>query len=264
MRSSSNSTDSVAGRAATEEVIVQSKRGRGGRRLIVLTGALSIALTMSACAPEPPVEPIASSIDDLQAEATLENFFELLEDGDARAAALMTDLDIDIDAEESLLLDDAVYSTVDSRPELVEVGEVKVSGEQAQAEVSYLVGEATREETIELVRLPKQGTVPEHWLIRLSPETVGADIAGAELLPEDTVYRINGVDVSAAIRAAVDDASATGGTPRVLAFGGRYPIDVTVPGSDGFTDSFVLEVPMFSGGDSPDGGFADFVGEHGF
>lgn len=241
---------------------MHSKRGRGARRLIALTGALSIALTLSACAPEPPVEPIASSIDDLQAEATLENFFELLKDGDARAAALMTD--IDIDAEESLLLDDAVYSKVDSRPELVEVGEVEVSGEDAQAEVSYLVGEATREETIEFVRIPKEGTVPEHWLIRLSPETVGTDITGAELLPEDTVYHINGVDVSAAIRAAVGDASATGGTPHVFAFGGSYPIDVTVPGGDGFTDSFVLEVPMFAGGDSPDGGFAEFVREHGF
>lgn len=242
---------------------MQSKHRRRARRLIVLTGALSIALTMSACAPEPPVEPIASSIDDLQAEATLENFFELLEDGDARAAALMTDLDIDIDAEESLLLDDAVYSAVSSRPELVEVGEVKISGERAKAEVSYLVGEATREEAIELVRIPKQGNVPEHSLIRLSQETVGADITGAERLPQDTVYHINGVDVSAAIRAAVDHASATGGTPRVLAFGGSYPIDVTVPGSDGFTDSFLLEVPMFAGGDSPDGGFAEFVREHG-
>ena len=60
------------------------------------------------------------------------------------------------------------------------------------------------------------------------------------------------------------DATATGGTPRVLAFGGSYPIDVTVPGSDGFTDTFLFEVPMFAGGDPPDDGFAGFVREHGF
>ncbi|MCR2317515.1 hypothetical protein NSR99_23265, partial [Salmonella enterica] len=62
------------------------------------------------------MQPIATSIDDLQAEATVENFFELLEDGDARSAALMTDLDVDIDADEALLLADEVYSSVDSRP----------------------------------------------------------------------------------------------------------------------------------------------------
>ncbi|MFJ4045609.1 hypothetical protein ACIPV2_07705 [Microbacterium sp. NPDC089987] len=228
------------------------------------TGALCLALVVSACAPEPALEPIDSSTDELQIEGTVENFFELLRDGDARAAALMTDLEIDIDAEEALLLDDGVYSKVGSRPELVDVGDVSVSGDEARAEVRYLVDEVTREETLELVRIPKQGTVPEHHLIRLSPEAAGADMTGAELLPDDTVYRINGVDVTAAIRAAVEQAPRTGGTPRVLAFGGDYPIEVTVPGGGGFTDTFLLEVPMFAGGDSSGGGFVDFVREHGF
>lgn len=238
---------------------------RGAGRLSAwVAGVLGISLALSACAPASPVQPIATSIDDLQAEATVENFFELLEDGDARSAALMTDLDVDIDAGEALLLADEVYSSVDSRPELVEVTRAETVADGAQVQVRYQVGDDTRDETMHLVRIPKEGTVPEHRLVHLSSETVGVDMSGAERLPDGTEYRINGVDVTAAIVAAVQNASATGGTPRVLAFGGSYPIDVVVPGGDGFTDTFLLEVPTFVGGDSAGEGFADFVRQHGF
>lgn len=198
------------------------------------------------------------------AAATLRNFFGYLAEGDARAGALMTDVVVDLDADEALLLEDSVYAQIESKPGLVDVGDVSVSGDEIQAQVNYQMDGVEHDETLELVIVEKTDTVPEHSLIQLSPEMVGFDVTGAELLPEETVYLIHGVDVSAAFREAVASSAADESSPRVLAFGGSYPIEITVPGPDGFTDTLLLESSTFYGGDGTDGEFAEFVHAHGF
>ena len=48
------------------------------------------------------------------------------------------------------------------------------------------------------------------------------------------------------------------------AFGGTYPIEIMVPGANGFTDTLELQTSTFYGGDGTDGKLTEFAHAHGF
>lgn len=119
------------------------------------------------------------------------------------------------------------------------------------------------EPEIDLRLVAERETQSPDYAIVIPRDEFGLDATGVELLPADTEYRIHGVDVSSAFLDA--RGWATNDTvPRVPALGGTYPLEITVPGESGFTDTLELQTSTFYGGDGTDGQLADFARSHGF
>lgn len=222
---------------------------------------LAVALGVSACAPSvaPLDGPPEFDAKTAGIPGQVETFFGYLAGGQATAALRMTDLAIDESAADAPLLGDEVYETLTDRPTLKNVGEPKISddGDDAEIDVTYAVGADERSETVRLEFVEKSGGVPEHWVLLVDSGSEGFDATGASDLPSGTRYSVNGVDVTSAFE------NLSGSSPRVMAFAGTYPLEITVPGATPMTETITVDVDTLFGTTSADGklsGFADSLG----
>ncbi|MDR2321273.1 MAG: hypothetical protein LBE60_06460 [Microbacterium sp.] len=242
------------------------------RRTLIPAAAIVLGLALSGCtaATEPaptrtPSESLFSAADGVRASGNL--FFSLLAAGDVDPKAVLTDPATDLDPGKplSLLLTPDVYAQVKDRPKILSLDDVTVSKDEkkATASVTYELAGAKRTDTFELRLTAEPEKQPADYAIVVPKEQFGLDATGVQLLPANTEYRIHGVDVSAAFREA--RGWAAGGTvPRIPAFGGTYPLEITVPGDNGFTDTLELRTSTFYGGDGTDGKLTEFAHAHGF
>ncbi|MRG59794.1 hypothetical protein GE115_07925 [Agromyces sp. CFH 90414] len=233
--------------------------------------AFGLALALGACSTPSEPEPTPTSDDLFSAKAgvtsSINSFFGFLALGASEAAAAeKTDLDVDLESPLALLLSDGIYMYNDDRAKLLAIDEVSVASdeEHAEATVTYELAGSELTERIELVRIAEHDDQPDDYAVMLPKDAVGFDPTGAELLPPDTVYRIGEADVSAAFREAIGWAGTDGTLPRLPAFGGTYPVEITVPGDGGFTDTLVWQTSTFYGGHESDGALAEFAHAHGF
>lgn len=253
----------VAGRPSARRDARLSVRRIGmsaAPRATSIGAVLALAVGLAACSPPPLEGPDEFDPSTAGIPGQIENLFEYLSEGDVRAAVRMTDFAVDENAADAPLLGDEAYVSLDDRPRLEDVGDPQVSedGNRAEVSVTYLLGETERTETLDLERIPAQGGVGEHWVFVVDPETAGFDASGALLLPPDTQYRVNGVDVSAAFANLSDTA------PRVMAFAGTHPIEITVAGADPATDTITVEVDTLFGTTTADDELRAFASEQGF
>jgi hypothetical protein len=244
---------------------------RGRRSPLAAAAMAGLVLALSACAASEP-DPAPTPDDLFSAEdgvrTSVNSFFGFLALGASEAAAAeKTDLGVDPESDLALLLSDGVYMYNENRAKLLEVADISVSAdeEHGQATVTYELSGTELTEQIELVRTAEaDGDQPDDYAVMLPKDAVGFDPTGAELLPPDTVYRIGEADVSAAFREAAGWAGSDGELPRLPAFGGTYPIEITVPGDGGFTDTLTLTTSTFYGGNDTDGALEDFAHAHGY
>lgn len=200
-------------------------------------------------------------------ESSTNLFFSLLAAADIDPDAVQVEPELYLDLEDppSILLTPEVYAQVENRPKILSIDEVTLSDdeEDATATVTYELAGNERSDTFDLHLLAENEQGSPDYAIVIPKEEFGLDATGVELLPADTEYRIHGVDVSAAFLDAREQAT-DGTTPRVPAFGGTYPLEITVPGENGFTDTLELQTSTFYGGDGTDGQLADLARSHGF
>lgn len=251
---------------------MSSSPSRWRRLPIILAPALGLALVLAGCGPSSPPTPAPSSTDSelFSAEdgvrSSVQSFFALLAAGDEKGAAEELSPAVDLAQPLALLLTPSgVYPQIEDRPKILSVDDVTASddGESGTASVTYEMAGAEHTDTVELRRTSQSEGGADDYAIVTSEDEFGLDASGVELLPADTVYRIHGVDVSAAFleaRALADGDE----VPRIPAFGGTYPLEITVPGPNGFTDTVTLQTSTFLGGDGTDGVLRAFAAEHGF
>ncbi|MGO1921429.1 MAG: hypothetical protein ACTH07_08680, partial [Microbacterium sp.] len=201
------------------------------------------------------------------AESSANSFFSLLAAGDIAPEFVQVEPAVDLDLEKPLsaLLTPEVYAQVQDRPKIQSVDDVAASedGEDATASVTYELAGEELTETLDLRLIAAHDDKPWDYAIVIPKDEFGIDATGVELLPADTEYRIHGVDVSAAFKEA-RGWSDNGEVPRIPAFGGTYPLEITVPGDNGFTGTLELQASTFYGGDGTDGELAAFAHAHGF
>lgn len=251
---------------------MSSSRSPRRRLPIVLAPAFVLALASGGCTPvvPPSPTPTATDVDRFSAadgvRSSTELVFALLAAGDEKGAADELHPAVDLEQPLALLLTPSgVYTQIEDRPEILSVDDVTASddGETGTATVTYEMAGAEHTDTIDLRRTGEDERGADDYAIVISDDGFGLDASGVELLPADTVYRILGVDVSAAFLEARTLAEGDQ-VPRIPAFGGTYPLEITVPGPDGFTDTVMLQTSTFLGGDGTDGVLRDFVAAHGF
>ena len=251
---------------------MSSSRSLRRRLPIALAPALALALTLGGCMPATPPSPTPAptDVEHFSAEdgvrSSVDFVFALLAAGDEEGAAEELHPVVDFEQPLALLLTrSGVYTQIEDRPKILSVDDVTASddGKSGTATVTYEMAGAEHTDTVELRRTSANELGADDYAIVTSEEDFGLDASGVELLPADTVYRIHGVDVSAAFLAA--RALADGDeVPRIPAFGGTYPLEITVPGPNGFTDTVMLQTSTFLGGDGTDGVPGAFAAEHGF
>lgn len=239
---------------------------------MVLTPAVGLALALGGCIPAAPPSPTPSpsDVEHFSAEdgvrSSVDFVFALLAAGDEEGAAENLYPAVDFEQPLALLLTrSGVYNQIEDRPKILSVEDVTASddGESGTASVTYELAGAEHTDTVELRRTSETEIGADDYAIVTSEDEFGLDASGVELLPADTVYRIHGVDVSAAFleaRALADGDE----VPRIPSFGGTYPLEVSVPGPNGFTDTVTLQTSTFLGGDGTDGVLRAFAAEHGF
>lgn len=244
---------------------------RRTRPLAIAAAVSALVLALSGCAPEPAPSPSPVSTEDLypadaSAESSVSLFFGMLAAADVDTGAFsVPGANPDLENPLSMLMTPEVYSQIENRPIIQSVDEVTVSqdAKDATATVTYELDGEDHTDTFDLRLITENEGKPDDYALVLPKDTFGLDAAGVELLPADTEYRIHGVDVSAAFSEA--RGWATDGTvPRVPAFGGTYPLEITVPGDNGFTATLELQTSTFFGGDGTDGQLTEFAHAHGF
>lgn len=194
-------------------------------------------------------------------------FFSLLAAGDIAPEIVQIEPAMDLDLEKPLstLLTPEVYAQIQDRPKILSLDDVMVTSneEDAKASATYELAGSELIDTVDLRLIAEHDNEPWDYAVVIPKEEFGIDATGVELLPPDTEYRIHGIDVSAAFHEArgwIDN----GEVPRIPAFGGTYPLEITVPGENGFTDTLELQTSTFYGGDGTDGKLAEFAQAHGF
>lgn len=243
------------------------------RRTVLSVVATVAALGLSGCstavAPEPsPTSsaPLFTAEDGVESSTNL--FFSLLAAADIDPDTVQIEPEVDLDLELSLsgLLTPEVYAQIQDRPKILSIDDVTVSKdeEDATASVTYELAGEELTDPLELRLVGEHETQSPDYAIVIPKEEFGLDATGVELLPSDTEYRIHGVDVSAVFHEARGWQSDDGTVPRIPAFGGTYPIEITVPGENGFTDTLELQTSTFYGGDGTDGKLTEFAHAHGF
>ncbi|GAA5152993.1 hypothetical protein GCM10025768_22000 [Microbacterium pseudoresistens] len=231
--------------------------------------ALGLAgCTTSTSEPTPTptnTESLASAADGVSSSANL--FFSLLAAADIDPDAVQVEPAVELDLEEplSVLLTPEVYAQIEDRPKILSLDDVMVSGDEkdATASVTYEMAGDELTDTFDLRLIGENPPQSLDYAIVIPKDEFGIDATGVDLLPADTEYRIHGVDVSAAFLAA-RGWSTDGTVPRIPAFGGTYPLEITVPGVEGFTDTLELRTSTFYGGDGTDGKLTEFAHSHGF
>ncbi|QAY72878.1 hypothetical protein ET445_05510 [Agromyces protaetiae] len=251
-------------------------RPRKSRTLLAAAATIAVSIGLSGCSPATdPASDSAPTFDpkpaELSVETAISRFFSFLYDAGSPETALeRTDLNVDLASDLALFLTDDGYFNVEDRTKLLDVEDISVTsdGARATATVTYEVAGTEVTAPIELVRTdePMANTQLVDYAVVIPTDAFGIDATGAELLPPDTVYTIGEYDddVSAVFRAAVGWAAPDGTLPRIPAFGGTYPLTITVPGDGGFTDTLVLKTSTFYGGDGTDGVLEAFAHAHGF
>lgn len=241
--------------------------------LLLAAGAAAVlAVALSGCAASAEPAPSPTNTESLYtaadgAESSANSFFSLLAAGDIAPEVVQIEPEVDLDLEKplSVLLTPTVYSQIQDRPEILSLDDVAVSKdeEDVTASVTYELAGNELTDTFDLRLIAEHDNKPWDYAIVIPKDEFGIDATGVELLPADTEYRIHGVDVSAAFHEArgwSDD----GEVPRIPAFGGTYPLEITVPGENGFTDTLELQTSTFYGGDGTDGKLTEFAHAHGF
>ncbi len=251
---------------------MSSSRSPRRRLPSVLAPAVVLALVLVGCMPAAPPSPTPSSTDvelfsaEDGVRSSVDFVFALLAAGDEESAAENLYPAVAFEQPLALLLTrSGVYTQIEDRPKILSVDDVTATedGKSGTATVTYEMAGAEHTDTVELRRTSANERGADDYAIVTSEEDFGLDASGVELLPADTVYRIHDVDVSAAFLAA--RALADGDkVPRIPAFGGTYPLEITVPGPDGFTETVTLQTSTFLGGDGTDGVLRDFAVEHGY
>lgn len=251
---------------------MSSSRSPRRRLPIVLAPAVVLALALGGCMPAAPPSPTPAPTDvelfsaEDGVRSSVDFVFALLAAGDEGSAAENLFPAVAFEQPLALLLTrSGVYTQVEDRPKILSVDDVTASddGKSGTATVIYEMSGAEHTDAIELRRTGANERGADDYAIVTSEEDFGLDASGVELLPADTVYRIHGVDVSAAFLAA--RALADGDeVPRIPAFGGTYPLEITVSGPNGFTDTVMLQTSTFLGGDGTDGVLRAFAAEHGY
>ncbi len=246
-------------------------RSRKRRLPIVLAPAVVLALALGGCMPAAPPSPTPAPTDvelfsaEDGVRSSVDFVFALLAAGDEDGAAENLYPAVAFEQPLALLLTrSGVYTQVD-RPKILFVDDVTASedGKSGTATVTYEMAGAEHTDTVELRRTSANERGADDYAIVTSEDDFGLDASGVELLPADTVYRIHGVDVSAAFLAARSLADGDE-VLRIPAFGGTYPLEITVPGPDGFTETVTLQTSTFLGGDGTDGVLRSFAVEHGY
>lgn len=242
------------------------------RRARRSAAAAALAMVLGGCsatnAPEPTqtsTEPLFTAADGVRSSSNL--FFSLLAAGDIDPRAVQIEPEVDMDLEKplSLLLTPAVYSQIQDRPKILSLDDATVSKDEkdATATVIYELAGDEHTDTFDLRMIAEHETQSPDYAIVIPKEEFGIDATGVDLLPADTEYRIHGVDVSAAFHEA-RGWSTDGIVPRIPAFGGTYPLEITVHGDNGFTDTLQLQTSTFYGGDGTDGELTESAHAHGF
>ncbi|PKI91260.1 hypothetical protein CW368_08370 [Actinomycetales bacterium SN12] len=193
-------------------------------------------------------------------------FFSLLAAADVQGAAQELTPAVSFADPISLLLTPlTLHSRIEDRPIIRSVDDVSVSkdGKRGRVTVTYDMADVEHTDTLQLKLKSDNEARPDDYAMVIPQDRFGLDASGVERLPADTVYRIHGVDVSEAFLEA--RALADGGdVPRIPAFGGTYPLEITVPGADGFTGTVMLQMSGVLDGTGTDGVLSAFVGQHGF
>jgi len=243
-------------------------------RRALLPAAAVLAIALSGCSatntPDPTptsTEPLFTAVDG--AESSTRLFFSLLAFGDIdyqEIVQITPAMDLDFEQPLSMLLTPDVYTFVQDRPKILSLDDATVSKdeEDATATVTYELAGEELTDTFDLRLIGVDESGSWDYAIVIPKEEFGLDATGVELLPADTEYRIDGVDVSAAFHEARGWIGPDGAVPRIPAFGGTYPIEITVPGENGFTDTLELQTSTFYGGDGTDGKLEEFAHAHGF
>ncbi|MFJ4045626.1 hypothetical protein ACIPV2_07790 [Microbacterium sp. NPDC089987] len=243
------------------------------KRLMLLTvPTLGLALALSGCAPASPPSPTPSAdVELFSAEdgvrSSVNLFFALLAAGDEEGAAEELYPAVDFEQPLALLLTrtEGVYNLIEDRPKILSVDDVTAAddAESGSATVTYEMAGAEHTDTVDLRRTSEDELGSDDYAMVIPEDAFGLDASGVERLPADTVYRIHGVDVSEAFLAA--RALADGGeVPRIPALGGTYPLEIAVPGANGFTGTVTLQMSGVLDGTGTDGVLSAFVGQHGF
>lgn len=244
------------------------------KRVLLPAAGAVLALGLAGCTTSPSdptpsptsTESLATAAEGVSSSSNL--FFSLLAaaDIDPDAVQIEPAMDLDLEKPLSMLLTPEVYAQIEDRPKILSLDDVTVSDDEkdATASVTYEMAGEELTDTFDLRLVGEDAPQSPDYAIVIPKAEFGIDATGVELLPADTEYRIHGVDVSAAFLEARGWSTDDGTTPRIPAFGGSYPLEITVPGAKGFTDTLELQTSTFYGGDGTDGKLTEFAHSHGF
>lgn len=240
------------------------------RTALTIATAAALALALSGCNATQAGMPSPTAEEDLypaesNVETSIMTYFTLLSMNQPDSVAELSLPEVDLESDLAMLLDPAAYLSVEGKPKFVAVDDVTLSSDEddATATVTYEMNGAEQTEKIELTRIGEYDDKPDDYAVVIPDGLWGIDPTGAELLPAATVYKLGGWDVSAAFRDAIGWAG-DGPLPRLPAFGGTYPLEITVPGEGGFTDALELTSSTFYVGDGTDGALEAFARAHGY